>query len=661
MRAGTSSTRSAGTIGLVRPFARAVSLVLVSAVLLTGFFLSSCQSEQPRTDTKAVRRASGDGVSGGAPVGAGDLYALVVGVSKYRNPKIQELKRADKDARDFGEFLKTQNKLFRRSHIRVLCNDDATRARVVKHLSYGMRRAGKNDTVILFFSGHGAKDSYYPEEVFFLTHDTDPDNLNGTAVKMNGLRFLKRIDADRVVLIADACHAGGFSQFGTKGGPLWKELMREVSASSGKVMITSSRPDEVSIEKPGMENSVFTHYLLEGLKGMADKDRDGLVTAQEAYDYTYRLTKDETAGRQHPQFESGRMVGLFPISIVGDMHASLAPAARPSSAGKPSRSGAILVLKTHPGKVRVRIGSRDAGESGPDGLLVAPGVATGVEHELKLEKQGFGTKTVAVTIPKGNVHEYREIGLEPARVDRSGEDYENKVKRLVSLWEKGDWSTEKELERMYRDPDAVKWFRQAAQEGNALAQFNLGRMYFGGFGVRKDDSEGLQWLRKAANQGYAIAQNSLGSRYHLGFGVMTQDYAEAMKWYKEAAEQGYAPAKFNLGELHFQGLGVTQDYAKAVKWYRKAAEQGYASAQARLCTMYAHGSGVTEDYAEAVNWCRKAEHGSAAAQETLGWLYETGRGVTQDYDEAAKRYRKAAEQGQIGAKKALERLGAVKR
>jgi hypothetical protein len=67
---------------------------------------------------------------------------------------------------------------------------------------------------------------------------------------------------------------------------------------------------------PQLKNSVFTHYLLEGLRGKADKDHDGVVTLNEAYEYAYSRTKDQTEGRQHPQIE-GKMVGAFPLSFVG--------------------------------------------------------------------------------------------------------------------------------------------------------------------------------------------------------------------------------------------------------------------------------------------------------------------------------------------------------
>ncbi|MTW23223.1 serine/threonine-protein kinase [Allochromatium palmeri] len=127
-----------------------------------------------------------------------------------------------------------------------------------------------------------------------------------------------------------------------------------------------------------------------------------------------------------------------------------------------------------------------------------------------------------------------------------------------------------------------------AEQGDANAQFYLGKMYFNGQGVAKDYSQALQWYRKSAKQGFAQAQNNLGSMYTNGEGV-AQDDAQAVQWYRKAAAQGADLAQFNLGLMYAKGQGVAQDYSQAVQWFRKAAEQGDAEAQFSLGVMYANG------------------------------------------------------------------------
>ena len=121
--------------------------------------------------------------------------------------------------------------------------------------------------------------------------------------------------------------------------------------------------------------------------------------------------------------------------------------------------------------------------------------------------------------------------------------------------------------------EALKWTRKAADQGHAGAQHNLGHMYRSGWGVPEDDREAVKWFRKAAAQGYASAQTSLGSMYHLGKGV-PQDYREAVKWFGKAANQGETFGQYILGTMYYKGEGVPQDYVKAYAWLNLAAVEG---------------------------------------------------------------------------------------
>jgi TPR repeat protein len=149
---------------------------------------------------------------------------------------------------------------------------------------------------------------------------------------------------------------------------------------------------------------------------------------------------------------------------------------------------------------------------------------------------------------------------------------------------------------------------EEANAGTAIAQFNLGFMYYLGEGVPQDYKESAKWYRKAAEQGIAMAQVYLGVMYYLGKGV-PQDYKEAAKWYRKAAEQGESNAQNFLGKVYYVGKGVPQDYKESAKWYRKAAEQGDAKAQFYLGLCYATGQGVPEDDKEAYIWLSIASVG----------------------------------------------------
>ncbi len=91
--------------------------------------------------------------------------------------------------------------------------------------------------------------------------------------------------------------------------------------------------------------------------------------------------------------------------------------------------------------------------------------------------------------------------------------------------------------------------------------------------VADDYIEAEKWLHKAAAEGDAEAQYFLGKRYRKGQSVPKDD-AEALKWYRRAAEQGHAGAQYRLGFMYFAGVAVPQDDTKAYMWYSLAAASG---------------------------------------------------------------------------------------
>lgn len=115
------------------------------------------------------------------------------------------------------------------------------------------------------------------------------------------------------------------------------------------------------------------------------------------------------------------------------------------------------------------------------------------------------------------------------------------------------------------DVNASAEARQAAERGEAVAQFNLGIRYANGEGVEKDEAEAVKWVRKAAEQNYARAQFTLGCYYLSGKGV-EKDRAEAVKWYRKAAEQNFAPAQLILGCCYEIGSGVEKDLVEGHMW-----------------------------------------------------------------------------------------------
>jgi TPR repeat protein len=246
--------------------------------------------------------------------------------------------------------------------------------------------------------------------------------------------------------------------------------------------------------------------------------------------------------------------------------------------------------------------------------------------------------------------------------------------------EQGEAEAQYRIGRIYARADGVprdkaqaaRWLRKAAEQGDARAMYALGSMLVPTEKVMEQDPESGFWfrasaepLRKAAEQGDAEAQVFLGDAYLFGRGV-SQDAEEAYKWIRRAAEQGNNEAQYRLGSMFKSGEGLLKDEAEASRWfrmaaeqYRNAAEKGDVVAQRVLSAMYRSGEGVPKDEAEAVRWFRiafdplfaSAEQGNVAAQRTLGEYYRY-----RDTVEAAKWYRQAAGQGDVEAQRMLGEL-----
>ncbi len=168
---------------------------------------------------------------------------------------------------------------------------------------------------------------------------------------------------------------------------------------------------------------------------------------------------------------------------------------------------------------------------------------------------------------------------------------------------------------------ALREWRPLAEQGLAMAQFNLGLMYNFGRGIPQDDAEAMRWYRTAAEQGLADAQFRLGYMYALGNNYVL-----------------FSADLFNDEEaLQSAGRDVPQDDAEAVKWYRNAAEQGYAPAQHGLGVMYDTGRGVPQDDVQAHLWLNLAAIHLRSLQAATPELLSLQEVVTWALDNVAKR------------------------
>ncbi len=130
-------------------------------------------------------------------------------------------------------------------------------------------------------------------------------------------------------------------------------------------------------------------------------------------------------------------------------------------------------------------------------------------------------------------------------------------------------------------PDAVKFLTQAAEKGQAVAQYRLGTMYERGQGVPADGARAAQWYERSANQGNRKAMHNLAVAHASG-AAGKKNMAEAARWFARAAGLGLSDSQFNLAVLYERGDGVPQSLLDAFKWYSIAAAAGDSESKQRI-------------------------------------------------------------------------------
>jgi localization factor PodJL len=167
---------------------------------------------------------------------------------------------------------------------------------------------------------------------------------------------------------------------------------------------------------------------------------------------------------------------------------------------------------------------------------------------------------------------------------------------------------------------------------------------------------GSEALRNAAERGEASAQFIVATRYLDGEGV-TQDVTRAAHWYQKAALAGLAPAQYRLATLFERGRGVPQDAATALIWYQRAAEQGNVKAMHNAAVLAAGTEAGNPNYDMAYKWFLAAsQNGLKDSQFNLAVLYERGLGTKADVNEALFWYMAAASQNDADARKRADVL-----
>ncbi len=261
----------------------------------------------------------------------GDAYGVVIGINAYADASIPRLRFARADAEALAGVLRDPAVgRFPTEQVTLLVDEAATTQAIRAAVDAVSRRAGPDDTVVLFFAGHGAP---LPArggggdgmEKFLVPYDARADALRATAISMSEVQqFMSWLDSRRVVVFLDCCYSGdaagagvvarGFQPPGLATRALLTDDYLDQVGGDGRLVVTACSASQVSLEQETLGHGVFTYYLLQGLQGEADRDHaTGRVTVDQLYTYV------SDAVRRAARAAGGAMAPTRTGSVSGDV------------------------------------------------------------------------------------------------------------------------------------------------------------------------------------------------------------------------------------------------------------------------------------------------------------------------------------------------------
>jgi hypothetical protein len=216
--------------------------------------------------------------------------ALLIGVSEYREG-LEPLSAPPKDVAAMQEVLQNPE-MGGFDEVKPLINPN--RSQMEEEIEIWLKDRQPDDLLLLFFSGHGVKDQSL--ELHFATCNTRKDQrgelMKSTAVPASFVRScLKRCQSKRQVVILDCCFSGAFGDLMAKDDG--DVDLESLLGAEGGVVLTSSRCLENSFEQKGSDLSIYTRYLVEGIRtGAADQDGDGAVSVDELHQFASKKVQE---------------------------------------------------------------------------------------------------------------------------------------------------------------------------------------------------------------------------------------------------------------------------------------------------------------------------------------------------------------------------------
>lgn len=246
--------------------------------------------------------------------------ALVIGIGEYDSLGALGAEPVN-DADDVAKLLASAKHCgYPPANVQVLRNADASRVAIVRGLEKLATDTRPGDTVVVYFSGHGAQRlSGLDVGTYLCPPEFDSSRPRETGIEAHELsELLKQIPAERLLVLIDACHSGAVARIKGPfedinkwafGGPKLETLAQ----GTGRVIISASAADEHSLIPAFYRNSLFTHFLLKGLQGEVDDRSDGLIRVLDLFHYLAQHVP-ATRSAQHPVLTT-RTQDNFPVAL----------------------------------------------------------------------------------------------------------------------------------------------------------------------------------------------------------------------------------------------------------------------------------------------------------------------------------------------------------
>lgn len=237
------------------------------------------------------------------------IWAVIIGVASYKHMPV--LRYTDDDAyRIYAHLKSPQGGALPDEQIRILIDEDATRAKILLTMQEVFSKAGSEDLLLLYFSGHGLQGAFLP---------IDFDGYGNKLFHNEITALLDRSPAKYKVCIADACHSGSLL---TMRSSSINDILTDyyttlASAKKGTALILSSKSEETSLESSEVRQGVFSHFLIRGMKGEADLNKNNLVTIEELFKYVYSEVRKYTNNQQSPVIDGDYDKDMI-VSIISE-------------------------------------------------------------------------------------------------------------------------------------------------------------------------------------------------------------------------------------------------------------------------------------------------------------------------------------------------------